>query len=83
MIGLEALNCGLSRGQPDPNTWMRELLVPMGSLILQSEWDHILSGLEPATQYTLQLVLTVQGAEPIFSPVFTYTTMEEGTEAVD
>lgn len=52
----------------------------MGSLILRSEWDHMLTDLEPATQYTLQLVLTIQGAEPIFSPVFTYTTMEEGTE---
>ncbi|XP_045125516.1 uncharacterized protein LOC123512922 isoform X3 [Portunus trituberculatus] len=69
-----------SEGQPDPNTWMREVLVPMGSLILQSEWDHILTGLEPATEYTLQLVLTVQRAEPIFSPVFTYTTMEEATD---
>ncbi|KAK8394524.1 hypothetical protein O3P69_006595 [Scylla paramamosain] len=67
-------------GQPDPNTWMREVLVPMGSLIFQFEWDHMLTGLEPATEYTLQVVLTVQGAEPIYSPVFTYTTMEEATD---
>ncbi|KAG0710786.1 putative epidermal cell surface receptor [Chionoecetes opilio] len=42
-------------GQADPNTWMEEVLVPMGSLISQSEWDHILTGLQPATHYTLQL----------------------------
>ncbi|KAG0716088.1 hypothetical protein GWK47_010459 [Chionoecetes opilio] len=68
-----------STGQADPNTWMTEVLVPMGSLISQSEWHHILTGLQPATQYTLQLVFTVQGTEPIYSPVFTYapSSMEE------
>ncbi|XP_050740420.1 uncharacterized protein LOC127010411 isoform X2 [Eriocheir sinensis] len=66
-------------GQPDPETWSKEVLVPMGSIITQSEWDHILSGLEPATEYTLQVVLQVQGTEPIQSHTFTYTTMEEAT----
>ncbi|XP_071522981.1 uncharacterized protein sas isoform X8 [Panulirus ornatus] len=64
---------------PDPSTWSKEVLVPMGSMISQSEWDHLLTGLDPSTTYTMQLVLTVQGAEPVTSPVFTYTTMEEAT----
>lgn len=52
----------------------------MGSIIPKSEWEYILGGLEPATEYTLQVVLTVQGTEPIQSQTFTYTTMEEGKE---
>lgn len=66
------------RNHPDPSTWSKEVLVPMGSMISQSEWDHILSGLQPSTEYTVQLVLTVQGTEPVTSPVFTYTTLGEG-----
>lgn len=52
----------------------------MGSIIPKSEWEYILGDLEPATEYTLQVVLTVQGTEPIQSQTFTYTTMEEGKE---
>nr|XP_045611187.1 uncharacterized protein LOC123766224 isoform X4 [Procambarus clarkii] len=63
----------------DVNTWSQEVLVPMGSIIGQSEWDHILTGLQPSTEYAMQIVLTVQGTKPITSPVFTYTTMDEAT----
>ncbi|KAG0726285.1 hypothetical protein GWK47_036914 [Chionoecetes opilio] len=61
------------------HTWMTEVLVPMGSLISQSEWHHILTGLQPATQYTLQLVFTVPGTSPSTHPCFTYapSSMEE------
>ncbi|KAK8752615.1 hypothetical protein OTU49_006504 [Cherax quadricarinatus] len=63
----------------DPSTWSQEVLVPMGSIISQSEWDHILTGLQPSTEYAMQIVLTVQGTKPIASPVFTYTTSDEAT----
>ncbi|XP_042237938.1 LOW QUALITY PROTEIN: uncharacterized protein LOC121876666 [Homarus americanus] len=65
--------------QADPSTWSQEILVPMGSIISQSEWDHLLTGLQPSTVYSMQVVLTVHGTEPVTSPVITYTTMEEAT----
>ncbi|KAK3879842.1 hypothetical protein Pcinc_015624, partial [Petrolisthes cinctipes] len=64
---------------PDPNTWYEEVVLPESSLISQTKWEHIITGLQPATQYTIQIVLTIHGAEPKLSPIVSYTTMTQAT----
>ncbi|KAK4294238.1 hypothetical protein Pmani_033123 [Petrolisthes manimaculis] len=64
---------------PDPNTWYEEVVLPESSLISQNKWEHIITDLQPATQYTIQIVLTIHGAEPKLSPIVSYTTMTEAT----
>nr|XP_027226126.1 uncharacterized protein LOC113818162 isoform X7 [Penaeus vannamei] len=63
----------------DPETWKQEILVPMGTIINHSQWNHVMTSLEPDTSYAMQVVLNVQGAQPVTSPMFTYTTMAEAT----
>ncbi|XP_042885309.1 uncharacterized protein LOC122261629 [Penaeus japonicus] len=63
----------------DPSTWSEEVLVPMGTIINHSQWNHVLTSLEPGTSYAMQVVLNVQGAQPVTSPMFTYATMAEAT----
>ncbi|XP_047482174.1 uncharacterized protein LOC125034466 [Penaeus chinensis] len=63
----------------DPATWKQEILVPMGTIINHSQWNHVMTSLEPGTSYAMQVVLNVQGAQPVTSPMFTYTTMAEAT----
>ncbi|XP_064089509.1 uncharacterized protein LOC135203613 isoform X1 [Macrobrachium nipponense] len=58
--------------QPNPEDWTREIIVPAGSTISQSKWDYILNDLKPSTQYAMQVMLTIMGADPIMSPVFSY-----------
>ncbi|XP_066984324.1 uncharacterized protein sas isoform X7 [Macrobrachium rosenbergii] len=58
--------------QPNPEDWAREIIVPAGSTISQSKWDYILNDLKPSTQYAMQVMLTIMGADPIMSPVFSY-----------
>ncbi|XP_068226472.1 uncharacterized protein [Palaemon carinicauda] len=57
---------------PNPDDWSHEIIVPAGTPIAQSKWDYILHNLEPATQYTMQVMLTILGTDPIMSPVFSY-----------
>ncbi|XP_069993704.1 uncharacterized protein sas isoform X4 [Penaeus vannamei] len=63
----------------DPETWKQEILVPMGTIINHSQWNHVMTSLEPDTSYAMQVVLNVQGAQPVTSPMFTYMTMAEAT----
>ncbi|XP_063596478.1 uncharacterized protein LOC134773237 isoform X2 [Penaeus indicus] len=63
----------------DPATWKKEILVPMGTIINHSQWNHVMTSLEPGTSYAMQVVLSVQGAQPVTSPMFTYITMAEAT----
>lgn len=50
----------------------------MGTIINHSQWNHVMTSLEPDTSYAMQVVLNVQGAQPVTSPMFTYMTMAEG-----
>ncbi|XP_076030680.1 uncharacterized protein LOC143018947 isoform X7 [Oratosquilla oratoria] len=59
----------------EPGEWREEVLVPSGSLVSSSVWDHPLDGLSANTMYVMQVQLNVLGAsENISSPIFTVTT---------
>ena len=47
-------------------------------MIGERRWSAVLKDLEPGTEYLMQFVLGVQGAQKIESPIVRFTTKQRG-----